>query len=176
MPGRSPTRTGAVAAALAQTAAGLGAHAAAAGCLPGARSLVVLVPSALLAVLLVGRVLPHRPLLRLAAGQLAVHGVLGLAVCTGAAHAHTASPLMSASHLGALVLCRAVLDRVVALTEQAAARLGRLVPRLPRPVVLVVPNAAPVRRAEALPAPARTVVAVAPRRGPPPAHRLLLPV
>ena len=176
MPGRLPTRTGAVAAALAQTAAGLGAHALAAGCLPSARSLSALVPSALLAVLLVGRVLPHRPLLRLAGGQLAVHAVLGLAVCTGAVHAHTASPLMAASHLGALVLCRAVLDRVAALAEQAVARVARLVPRLPRPVVLVVPAAAPVRPAAVVPAPSRTVIAVAPRRGPPAAHRLLLPV
>lgn len=176
MPGRLPTRAGAVAAALAQTAAGLGAHALAAGCPPTARSLAALVPAAVLAVLLVGRVLPHRPLLRLAGGQLAVHAVLGLAVCTGAVHAHAAPPLMTAAHLAALVLCRAVLDRVVALAEDAATRLGRLVPRAPRPVVLVVPDAAPVRAVAAAPAPCRDVVAHAPRRGPPAPERLLLPV
>lgn len=170
------SRTGAVAAALAQSAAGLTAHAVAEGCLPSVRSLALLVPTTVLAVLVVGLVVPRRPLLRLAAGQLAVHGVLALAACAGAAHVHAGSPSMVAAHVVALVASRAVLGSVVALAERAAEAVSRWVRPVREPAALVLPPA-PLVLGTAVAAPRPPVVRLrAPRRGPPVRPRLLLPV
>lgn len=154
-------------AAVAQVLAGLAAHTAAAGCLPGARTLLLAGPTAVAAVLVTGRVLPRSPLLRLAAGQLAVHGVLALAACAGAGHLHTVGPVptaMALGHVVALVACRAGLDRVVAALLRALAEVlvvrPTVLPRVPAlPVVVAAPR--PVALGSA------PLLAAAPRRGPP---------
>lgn len=124
MPGSTTSRTSAVTAALAQTAAAVTAHALAAGCLPSAGGLALAVPLSLAGVLLLGRLLPRSPLLRLAGGQLAGHLALTLAAACSA-HVHVGHPAAALAHVVALVLCRALLDRVVAAVEHAAARLRR---------------------------------------------------
>lgn len=160
-------RPGALPSALAQTTAGLAAHAAASGCLPSAATLLLAGPTALLSVLVVGAVLPARPLLRLAGGQLAVHAVLALAACAGAGHllaAGATSLAMTVSHVLALVACRAGLERcATAALRSAATALAPRCPQLPAlpvwPAVLPVPVAAP--------SPAGPVLVRAPVRGPP---------
>lgn len=172
-------RPGAVPAALAQTAAGLAAHAAAAGCLPDIRALLLLAPTTVGAVLLVSRVLADRPLLRLASGQLAVHAVLALAACAGAAHLHASGgphTAMTAAHVGALVACRAGLERAGALATAAlGAVLNASLARLVRPLALVSPVSSGTGQpagSQAVPRPS-AVLLLAPGRGPPAAHRLL---
>ena len=157
---------GALPPALAQVVAGLAAHSVAAGCLPAARTLLA-VPAALAAVLLTGWALPRSPLLRLAGGQLAVHGVLALAACAGAAHvpaAETSSAAMTGSHVLALVACRAGLDRVVLVLLRVLAERLVAVPavlcRVPQ-----VPHVAAVHLGPVLSA--SRVLGVAPGRGPP---------
>lgn len=141
MAGSRSLRAADVCAALAQTAAGLAAHTAAAGCLPATRTLLLALPSAVAVLLVVGRALPGRPLRALAVGQLSVHGVLALTGCVAhGAHLHAEhSPAMVLAHVAAVVLSRAVLDRVVASADRAAAGLRALVARwlrLPEPVVV----------------------------------------
>lgn len=152
MPGTPPLRTGAAAAALAQTAAAVGAHVLAVGCLPGGRGLAVAVPLSVAGVLLLGRLLDRRPLLLLAGGQLTGHAALATAAaCTGHAHGDQPQVAMTLSHVGALVLCRAVLDRVVAAVESAVSRLLRRTalllaqPRVPVPPRPPLPVPAPLR-------------------------------
>jgi hypothetical protein len=164
---RTGAVAGPVAAALAQTLAGTAAHGAASGCLPTGPALALALPAAVVAVLLLGALLGRRPLLLLAGGQLAVHGVLALTACAGG---HRSSPvLLTFAHVAALVLCRAVLGRVVRSAEHAAASLTRLVRRPALAPVLHLP----VLRRPATAAPCAVLRAVdllgaAPRRGPPP--------
>lgn len=164
MSGAGESRTGAVTAALAQTAAAVGAHAAANGCLPTARSLAVAVPLAVVGVLALGRLLDARPLLRLAGGQLAGHLALTVAAaCTGHAHGLDPHVAMTVGHVAALVACRALLDRTVEGVEHALART--VLPPARPPLVL------PAALRPCLPVPAplrgRTCLRVAPVRGPP---------
>lgn len=175
-----PSRTGAAAASGAQVAAGLGAHVAAAGCLPGLRGLVLAVPIAAGTVLLLSYLLPGRPLLRLAGGQVAVHVALAVAAaCTGhAAVESDAHMVMTAGHVAALVLCRAVLDRVVTGVERAVVgvrvQLRRLVHPLAPPRLCLAAAPSPTRRRRHQPR-HRLLLCVAPRRGPPATRTLAVP-
>lgn len=175
-----PSRTGAVAASGAQVAAGLGAHVVAAGCLPSLRGLVLAVPIGVGAVLLLTYLLPGRPLLRLTGGQAAVHAALAVAAaCAGHAAGHGDPHLaMTAAHVAALVLCRAVLDRLVTEVERAAAGARVQLLRLVRPI-------APPRLSLSVLAPftgrrqdqpkSRLLLCAAPRRGPPVTRPLDVP-
>jgi hypothetical protein len=170
MAGSRSSRPADVCAALAQVAAGLAAHTAAAGCLPATRTLLLALPSALAVVLLVGRALPGRPLPALAVGQLGVHGVLALTGCVAhGGHLHTEHPpAMVLAHVAAIVLSRAVLDKVVDAADRAATALRSLVVRWlrrPEPVQVAAP-ASVVPPAPVLPR-RRDLLAAVRRRGPP---------
>jgi hypothetical protein len=170
MAGSRSLRTADVCAALAQVAAGLAAHTAAAGCLPSTSTLLLALPTAVAALLIVGRALPGRPLRALAVGQLSVHGVLALTGCVAhGGHLHAEHPpAMVLGHVAAIVLSRAVLDQVVASADRAAAALRALVVRWlrrPEPVQVVTPVLA-VPVAPVLPRRPDLLAAVR-RRGPP---------
>lgn len=130
-------RTAAATSAGVQTAVAVGAHVAAAGCLPGAPALLAL-PAAFVGVLLLGRLLADRPTLALATGQLTVHAALAAAAaCAGHAGSHTAGAEagpMTCAHVAAVVVCRLLVVRAVLLVERAAAGAARLVDRLVRPL------------------------------------------
>lgn len=170
MAGSRSLRAADVCAALAQVAAGLAAHTAAAGCLPETGTLLLALPTAIAVLLLVGRALPAHPLRALAVGQLSVHGVLALAGCVAhGVHLHAEhSPAMVLAHVAAVVAARAVLDRVVATADRAAAELRALVVRwlrLPEPVVVVAPAVVVAARV-VLPR-RRDLLVADRRRGPP---------
>ena len=176
-----PSRTGAAAASGAQVAAGLGAHVAAAGCLPSLRGLALAVPIAVGTVLLLTYRLPGRPLLRLAGGQVAVHAALAVAAaCSGHAAGHSDPHLvMTAAHVAALVLCRAVLDRVVTGVERAAAGVRVQLRRFARPITparLSLPASVPSTTHRPHQPRHRLLLCVAPRRGPPAVPSPALPV
>ncbi|MBW3641173.1 MAG: hypothetical protein KY451_15310 [Actinobacteria bacterium] len=159
------SRTGAAAASVAQVAAGLAAHVAAAGCLPSLRGLALAVPLSLGGVLLFTHLLRGRALVRLAGGQLVVHAALALAAaCTGHVAAHAEPHVaMTAGHVAALVACRAVLDRVVHTVERAADSARLQLRRLTRPIApprLSLPAPAPQPPADG---PATTPTAALPR-------------
>lgn len=172
------TRTAGLTGALLQLSAAAAVHAAAAGCLPGVRGLIVAAPVGLLVLLVLDRVLAGRPLVQLAAGQLTAHAALTLAAaCTGhAAHAGAGSPvLMTFGHVGALVMCRALLGRAALVAERGAQVVLGLARRA---VTLLRPVAVPVLVLPSPPVPSplrsRDVTRRACVRGPP--ARLLLPV
>ena len=170
MSGTRSSAAGDLTRALAQTAAAIGAHALAAGCLPSGHTLALAVPSCVVGILLLGRLMAGHPLLLLASGQLTAHAVLALAACTGHAVAHVvahsaahpaAGPatqagadahlVMTFAHVLALVLCRAVLGGVVALVDRTAA----VVTGLARRAVSLL--AAPPLRPEVVPRRPETV-------------------
>lgn len=189
------SRPAVLAGALAQGAAGLGAHVAVAGCLPSGRALGLAVPASLLAALLVGRVLTC-PLTRLAVGQLAVHAMLAVsAACTGghalSVHAAAGSAgsaglvhgephlLMTLAHVGALVLCRATLDRVEGAGTAAADQLAALRAWLPRRPVPAAALLLPELPASGCPKPvvlrSCDLVRGVQQRGPPAGARAVAP-
>ncbi len=134
-----------------QVAVGVGAHVLGAGCLPTGGGLLLSLPLALGAVLALGRLLPDRPLLRIGAGQLAVHGSLAFAACTGVAEQSPllmTSMLMMYAHVVAVVALRAAGDRVVAVLNEAVRLLGALVVR-----AVAVARGVLVPRVEVRPAP-----------------------
>lgn len=172
MSGTPTPRTAGATSAGVQTAVAVGAHAAAAGCLPEAGGLLVL-PVAFVGVLLLSRLLADRPVLALATGQLTVHAVLAAAAaCAGHVGGHTSSAWagsMTSAHVGAVVLCRVLVVRAIALVERAAVVTARLVARLVRPlepVVLPLLTARP-GPGSATPLTGRLRWATAPVRGPP---------
>ena len=151
--------TGAFTSALAQTAVAVGAHTLATGCLPSARGVGTAIPATVAAVLVLDRILRGRPLLALAGGQLSAHAALAAVVaCTAQVAGHGAGTpsavhdpgahphlVMTFAHLAALMLCRALLQRAVALVDQAVAvavatvlALVRRVVRPDRPVASFV--------------------------------------
>lgn len=171
-----------LAAALVQVVAAGGAHSAAAGCVPSAAVLAVSLPASLVGVLGVTWLLRRFPLLGLAAAQLTVHACLAASACVGAALAphdpsgHAAAHvLMTAAHVGALLLCRASGDIVLRGAERAAEALARMLrPRVPSFLALPeLPRPGTARRA-ALRAQSPWH-AGAPRRGPPAARVRPLP-
>lgn len=170
---------GDLAAALAQTAAGAAVHVAASGCLPVSGVLVL--PAAVVGVLLVAGLLPERPVLRLATGQLLVHALLTVSACASAAHVHAASPgphaPMALAHVAALVVCRGALGAVAAGAERAAAHvLARVRPVGPVPVLPQPPSPTPVVvRRTAAPVQVNRHRRT-PRRGPPARGLVPLPV
>lgn len=154
-------------AAVVQTAAGVCAHVAAAGCLPSLSGLALVVPVAVAAVLGLMRLLPHRPVLQLTGGQLAVHGALGLAAaCQGAHQPHL---LMTYAHVAAVVLLRQTLTGIVTALERAGRTARTLLPQLRPPVPAVDVPADRTRPAVARRAVLHPVLRSAPprRRGPP---------
>lgn len=169
--GREPRGVAGLAAGTLQTAMGVAAHTVAAGCLPAASTLVLAAPAAVAGVAALSRLLPDRPLLRLAGGQLTVHAVLAATACvgtaTGAGSHGSASVAMTFAHVAALVLCRALLGAVVRTADRAAARVLRVVRRA-RLVAVGLPPfpRVPVARRTA-PRCRTTVRASASRRGPP---------
>ncbi|MBC7679629.1 MAG: hypothetical protein H7233_11665 [Pseudorhodobacter sp.] len=155
-----------------QIGAGVAAHAFASGCLPSAASLAVALPLALVGVVLLARMFPHRPLARLAGGQFAVHAALTVsAACAGA---HSPHLLMTYAHVAVVLVLRVGWDRVTQVLDDAARAAGRLVPRL-RLALPAAPVAAPTIVPAAVPAAPRRLLLPAPtgRRGPP-AGRLVL--
>lgn len=163
-----------LAAAVVQVAAAVAAHTAAAGCVPPAAALAVSLPVCLVGVLAVARLLRSFPLLSLAAGQLTVHAGLAASACAGAAVAShelsghaTSHVLMTAAHVGALLLCRASADLVLRSADRALQALVRLlrsrVPSTLGPLELAAARTAPRAglRAQSPGHPG------APRRGPP---------
>ncbi len=155
-----------VSAAALQVLAGVLVHLAGDGCLPTLSRLVLALPPALLASSVLGRLLPGRPLLRLAGGQLGVHLSLGLvATCLSPTGQPETAALTTYLHVVVVVGLFAFLDRAVqALDELVDARWPRRRRlRLPRcrpsgPRLVVEPATTPPGRR------ARTAVQ---RRGPP---------
>jgi len=171
MSGTPTPRTAEATSAGVHTAVAVGAHVVAAGCLPNAGLLAL--PVAFVGVLLLGRLLADQPTLALATGQLTVHAALAAAAaCAGQVGSHTSSVWagpMTYAHVGAVVLCRVLVVRAVALLERAAAVTGRLVARLVRPFEPVVLPLLTARPAGGSPAPltGRLRWGTAPVRGPP---------
>lgn len=168
-PAAARSAAGALTAAVATAGTALGAHVAVAGCLPTAAGTALAVPATVAAALLLGRLLPDRPLLRLAGGQLAGHLALSAAAaCAHAADGGVRSGAMVLAHVAALVLLRAVLDRCTAAGVAAAGAAARL---LVRSASVGPAVSLPVLRRPPLPATAplralRRAVRV-PVRGPP---------
>jgi hypothetical protein len=171
-----------LAAAVLQVATAVAAHSAAAGCVPPAAALAVSLPVSLVGVLAVARLLRSFPLLGLGVGQLTVHTCLAASACTGAAVAsHDPSGhgvphvLMTAAHVGALLLCRATADLVLRSADRAAQALARLL----RPGAPSCPRPPELPRARTAPRPGLLAQSPrhpgAPRRGPPAALVHLLP-
>lgn len=129
MSGPRRSVTGAVTAALAQTAVAVAAHTVASGCLPSTRGAVTAIPAVVAAVLILDRVVRGRPLLALAGGQLSAHAVLAVVAACAAAGNSAASHeagvhpelVMTVAHLVGFMLLRAVLGYVVTWLEQAVA-------------------------------------------------------
>lgn len=174
-------RTAGLPAALVQVTTAVAAHVAAGGCLPTARGVAVAVPASVAVVLLLSMRLRGRPLLLLGGGQLATHALLAAAVaCSGHAAEHGAGHVpMTLSHVLALVICRAAVDRTVVAIEQGCGVLRALGRRLARPLsvpalAIGVPSVLS-REPGCQLSRGRLLRAVAPVRGPPPLLHLALP-
>lgn len=169
------TATARLSLACLQAALGLAAHVAAAGCLPQASVLILLLPLLVLSADAASRLLRTVPRwVALVAGQCLVHVVLSVAAGCAAAAAGVAhptalrsdvpfsAPVMAPAHVVALVVCVAAAS-YVDRTLQVAHHLSRhAFPRLRAAVALLLQPDAPVAGLPCVPAPAYEVAPAPP--------------